>query len=87
MEQDKIFNLQLVIQKLEEELKLYRNGTTSTEFIEIIGEKDSENKLLKESLDDSNEKLRKLAKSSSEVIIRFEALENDKVVAIYPSIK
>ena len=82
MEQDKIFNLQLVIQKLEEELKLYRNGTTSTEFIEIIGEKDSENKLLKESLDDSNEKLRKLAKSSSEVITRFEALENDKVVTI-----
>lgn len=78
MEQEKIFNLQLIVQKLEEELSLYRNGTTSVEFIEIIHEKESENASLKKSLDETNEKLRKLAKSSSEVIGRYELLQKEK---------
>jgi predicted nuclease with TOPRIM domain len=78
MEQEKIFNLQLIVQKLEEELTLYRNGTTSVEFIEIIHEKESENASLRNNLDDTNEKLRKLAKSSSEVIGRYELLQKEK---------
>ena len=36
MEQDKIFNLQLIIQRLEEELILYRNGTTTEDLFNII---------------------------------------------------
>ena len=79
MDQDKIFNLQLIVQKLEEELRLYRNGTTSTEFVEIIGEKEAENNDLKVSLEQSDEKLKKLAKSSSEVIERYEKLLIEKV--------
>ena len=78
MEQEKIFNLQLIVQKLEEELQLYRNGTTSVEFVEIIHEKESENASLRNSLDETNDKLRKLAKSSSEVIARYELLQREK---------
>ena len=78
MEQEKIFNLQLIVQKLEEELTLYRNGTTATEFIEIINEKEAENKALKVSLEETNDKLKKLAKSSSEVISRYEVLQKDR---------
>jgi predicted nuclease with TOPRIM domain len=78
MEQEKIFNLQLIVQKLEEELTLYRNGTTSSEFVEIIREKESENAILRTSLDETNEKLRKLAKSSAEVIARYEVQQKEK---------
>ena len=77
-EQEKIFNLQLIVQKLEEELRLYRNGTTATEFAEIISEKESEIVLLNTTLEETNEKLRMLAKSSSEVIARFELLQRDR---------
>ena len=69
-QQEKLFNLQLLVQKLEEELKLYRNGTT-TEFVtEIIKEKEAEIVALNGTIDETNEKLRKLAKSSQEVIAR-----------------
>ena len=67
---EKLFNLQLLVQKLEEELKLYRNGTT-TEFVtEVIKEKEAEIVALNGKVDETNEKLRKLAKSSQEVIAR-----------------
>ena len=77
-EQEKIFNLQLIVQKLEEELRLYRNGATATEFAEIISEKESEIVILNKTIEDTNEKLRKLAKSSAEVIERFELLQRDR---------
>ena len=76
-QQEKIFNLQLIVQKLEEELKLYRNGTT-TEFVtEIIKEKEAEIVTLNGTIEETNEKLRKLAKSSQEVITRCESLSFD----------
>jgi chromosome segregation ATPase len=42
MDTDRYFNLQLTIQKLEEELSLYRNGTTGQELLDLIKEKDTE---------------------------------------------
>jgi len=34
--ESQFFNLQLTVQKLEEELVLYRNGTTSQELMDYI---------------------------------------------------
>ena len=34
--ENQVFNLQLTIQKLEEELILYRNGTTTQELMDFI---------------------------------------------------
>jgi chromosome segregation ATPase len=50
METDRYFNLQLTIQKLEEELSLYRNGTTGSELLDLIKEKDSELAVVKADL-------------------------------------
>jgi hypothetical protein len=35
-QESQFFNLQLTVQKLEEELLLYRNGTTTQELMEFI---------------------------------------------------
>lgn len=90
--QDKVFNLQLHVQKLEEELSVYRNGTTGAHLYELVLEKDEEIANLKEmvsaltkggddlkkSLEDKVENLRKLAKGSSEVLARCKELETQK---------
>lgn len=39
---DRYFNLQLTIQKLEEELSLYRNGATEESVLDLIKEKNDE---------------------------------------------
>lgn len=75
---DKVFNLQIVIQKLEEELTLYRNGTTGPELLEMIREKETESNALKLNLDQTKEKLRQLAKSSADVITRYDVLLTEK---------
>ncbi|KAJ1437418.1 hypothetical protein B484DRAFT_445207 [Ochromonadaceae sp. CCMP2298] len=80
MEQEKIFNLQLSIQRMEEELTLYRNGTTAEQMFELIKEKDSELEDVREKLADREAKLRKLAKTSSEVLARSEDLQQQKSV-------
>ena len=80
MENDKVFNLQLIIQKLEEELHLYRNGTTGSELLGIINEKDKEIDHLTELLFEKNEKFKKLKGTSQDVLHRCDGLqsENDK---------
>ena len=75
MDQERVFNLQLTIQRLEEELSLYRNGTTSEQLFELMKEKETEITELKELIIDKDSKLRKLAKSSTEVITKFEDLQ------------
>ena len=75
---DKIFNLQLTIQKLEEELTLYRNGTSGQQLLELIAEKDSEITTLKSTVNEKNDKLRQLARSSNEFLIKHQALQNEK---------
>ena len=57
-QQDKYFNLQLTVQRLEEELSLYRNGTTSEQLFDLIKEKDAEIVDLKSKLIDKESKLR-----------------------------
>lgn len=73
-----MFNLQLTVQKLEEELSLYRNGTTCGELLEIINEKEAEIESLKEKLSSKDETLRKIAKSSADVLAKFDAMSGEK---------
>ena len=78
-DQEKIFNLQLVIQKLEEELTLYRNGTSGQELLEYISEKDAEIEECKKLLAEKGENLRKIAKSSNELLSKYESLDSECV--------
>lgn len=77
---DNVFNYQLTIQKLEEELKLYRNGTTGAELLELINEKDAIIKSLNEDLEEKNGLIQKLAKSSAEVLERCQIITADNGV-------
>ena len=77
MESDKVFNLQLTIQKLQEEVSLYRNGADGDEIFQLIAEKESEIKVLKVSIVSKNENLRKLAKKSSEVLARCDRVQSE----------
>lgn len=79
MEEDReqrIFNLQIQIQKMEEELTLYRNGASGQELFEVIGEKNTEINELKSSLAGKTDNLKTLAKSSTEVIEKYSALQD-----------
>jgi DNA repair exonuclease SbcCD ATPase subunit len=108
MDSDKLFNLQLTIQKLEvwlqtwsphfyltllpqqEELTLYRNGTTSSDLIEIISEKDEEISSLKTLLNEKNEMLAKFHRGTIEVLKQNETLTKtieEKTVAAENAMK
>lgn len=69
-QEEKVFNLQLIIQKQEEELRLYRNGTTAQELLELIHEKDIEIETWRTKLEEKEEKLKKLAKTSGDVLMK-----------------
>jgi chromosome segregation ATPase len=77
MEQDKMFNLQLTIQKLQEEVSLYRNGADGDELFQLIAEKENEISGLKASNSVKNDSLKKLAKKSAEVLARCDRLQSD----------
>lgn len=79
MEKDKIFNLQLTVQKLEEELSYYRNGTSLGELLDVIKEKDLEVDSLKLKLSEKDEMLRKIGKRSAEVLSTYDTLANEKL--------
>ena len=68
MDTDRYFNLQLTIQKLEEELSLYRNGTTGPELLELIREKDDELSAVKIQLQKSSDELAALKGNFSTLI-------------------
>jgi len=70
--QDRVFNLQLTIQRLEEELTLFRNGTTTEDMLNIIKEKDSEIDDLRTRMAEKDCTLRKLAKGSSDVLSKYD---------------
>lgn len=76
-QEEKVFNLQLIVQKLEEELLLYRNGTTATELLELIHEKDVEIETWRAKCDEKDEKMKKIAKTSGDVLLKFERLTED----------
>jgi len=67
------FNLQITVARLEEELSLYRNGTNSQELFELVGEKEVEIADLKSKV----ELLRKVARSSGDVLSRCDSLEKE----------
>lgn len=82
MESDRYFNLQLTIQKLEEELALYRNGTTGQELLDLIKEKDKEVECLSTELNNVKKELATtktnfttLIKSSRKTLADNEALK------------
>lgn len=70
--QDRVFNLQLTIQRLEEELTLFRNGTTAEDMLNIIKEKDSEIDDLRARMAEKDCTLRKLAKGSSDILSKYD---------------
>lgn len=72
-----LWNLQLIVHKQEEELRMYRNGTTSSELFELIREKDIEIETWKAKLQEKDDKLRRLAKTSGDVMLKYERLEDD----------
>lgn len=78
METEERFHLQLTIQKLEEELTLYRNGTRAQHFLDIIAEKDAEINLLTSTAVERNSKLKQLARSSTELITKYNAIIIEK---------
>jgi len=82
MDQEQVFNYQLIIQKLEEECSLYRNGTTGIELLELINEKDIEIKSLTNDVLNKNEIIQKLAKSSQDVLEKSQILQDDKIILI-----
>jgi hypothetical protein len=73
--EQRVFNLQIQIQKMEEELTLYRNGASGQELFEVIGEKNAEIVGLRTSLAAKSESLQKLAKSSGDVLNKYSALQ------------
>lgn len=79
MAEEKIFNLQLTISKLEEELQLYRNGTSAGELLDLIHEKDIEIESFRLKLEEKDDKLKKLAKTSGDVLYKFEHLQQELV--------
>lgn len=72
-----MFNLQLTIQKLQEEVSLYRNGADGDELFQLIAEKENEISGLKASNSVKNDSLKKLAKKSAEVLARCDRLQSD----------
>lgn len=77
--QDRVFNLQLTIQRLEEELTLFRNGTTADDMLNIIKEKDSEIDDLRARMAEKDCTLRRLAKGSSDILSKYdEAVSRNK---------
>lgn len=78
----KLFNLQLLVQRLQEELSIYRNGTTAEQLYELLLEKDAEIKHFKKlvdelttSKDDVDEKLKRVVRGSAEILARCEAIQ------------
>jgi chromosome segregation ATPase len=80
-DRDRIFDLQLTIQKLHEEVSLYRNGTNGQELLELLSEKDTEIENLKSAINEKNEQLKKLAKKSAEVLTKCDNLQRECLVA------
>jgi DNA repair exonuclease SbcCD ATPase subunit len=71
-------DLKMTILRLEEELNLYRNGMSGVELLTIIAEKDRDIAGLQASLTETNEKLRKIAKGSSEVLMKLNLITSEK---------
>ena len=72
-----MFNLLLKISKLQEELTLYRNGTSGQELLDLLAEKDAEVERVRGILAEKHESLKKLAKKGAEVLARCDSLQTE----------
>lgn len=77
--EERIFSLQLIIHKMEEELRLYRNGTSAAELMDVIHERDVEIETWRSKCEERDEKLKRIAKTSADVLERYERLQKDLV--------
>ena len=73
-----VLNLRITVQKLTEEVNLWRNGTDGSDFIEMLEEKDAEIKELKEKLGVRDEKIRQLAKIAEQTMKENKSLMHEK---------
>ena len=73
-----VLNLRITVQKLTEELNLWRNGTDGSDFVEMLEEKDAEIKELKEKLGVRDEKIRQLAKIAEQTMKDNKSLVHEK---------
>ena len=82
LEDDKVLNMQITVMKLQEELAFHRNGTSSDQIYDLLVEKDAEISSLKAGALENSEKLRKLARKSTEVLQKCKFIEEERDAAI-----
>ena len=77
-DREKLFHLQLTVQKLQEEVSLYRNGTNGQELLELLSERDIELEKMKLTMAEKTEGLKSLAKKCKEVLGRCDLIEKQR---------
>ena len=77
-DEDATFDLKLTIQKLQEELNLYRNGTTAGDLLEMLEEKDRDIRKLKDSIATKDTFLSKLAKAAEQSMCELDRMRKEK---------
>lgn len=78
MDEKTEFDLRLTISKLQEELSLYRNGTSPEDLMAILEEKDDEIRTLKDKMTAKDVFLNKLGASAKKSLADLEALKKEK---------
>lgn len=82
---DKRFNLQIIIQKLQEELAIFRNGTDVPQLLELLREKDDEINTLREVEAKYSSLLHERAKLMSKhenLLDDMQQVKSEKIIAL-----
>lgn len=77
VDREKIFNLQLAISKLQEEVALYRSGVDVPQLLELMREKDTEIDNMKEKNNQLEDKVFDLLRARADLISKQEHLLDD----------
>ena len=78
MDDNAEFDLRLTISKLQEELSLYRNGTSPEDLLAILEEKDEEIRTLRDNIAAKDSFLSKLGTSAKKSLEDLETLKKEK---------
>lgn len=78
MDDNAEFDLRLTISKLQEELSLYRNGTSPEDLLAILEEKDEEIRTLRDNMAAKDSFLSKLGTSAKKSLEDLETLKKEK---------